>query len=103
MAIQVIEPTIPPASILSSAGNPQILRVLLPGAFSRGLQEVTPGFFSEAISTPAQGLAAPNYEQVPDDSIASCFDSNGVQYCRTPITYCEDGVEQVIYVLASVS
>jgi hypothetical protein len=101
MAIQVIEPTVPPPSILSSAGNPQITRIVLPGSFARGLQEVTPGFFSEAIATPAQGLAAPSIEEVPDDSVSSCFDSNGTAYCRTPITYCVDGEERQIYVLAS--
>ena len=103
MAIQVIEPTIPPPSILSSAGNPQIVRVLLPGSFARGLQEVTPGFFAQAIETPAQGLASPSTEQVPDDFVSSCFNSNGVFYCRTPMTYCVNGVEQQIYVLASIS
>lgn len=101
MALQVIEPSGPSPVILSSGGPGSVLRVVLPEAFSRGVPQPTPGFFSEAVQTPAQGLASPSVDQVPDDSISSCYDSNGVLYCRTALTYCEDGVEQTIYVLAS--
>lgn len=102
MAIQVIEPSPAASSLLSAGESPQILRVELPGAFDRGSAEATPGFFSLAVETPAQGLPAPNFVQVPEDPVA-CFVSNGVDYCRTAVTYCENGVEKTLFVLASTS
>jgi len=102
MAIQVIEPSPQVSPILSAGGNPQILRVELPGSFDRGSAETTPGFFAPAVETPAQALPPPRVEQVPEDPVA-CFVSNGINYCRTAVTYCEGGVEKTLFVLASTS
>jgi hypothetical protein len=87
--------------ILSSGGAGSVLRLELPGAFSRGTNPNKSAFFSEAFATPAGGLAPPNPNQPPADP--ECVVSNGISYCRTPVTYCTNGIESTIYVLASVT
>jgi hypothetical protein len=87
--------------ILSSGGAGAVLRLELPGAFSLGPNPNDSAFFSEAFATPAQGLALPNPDATPADP--ECVVSNGISYCRTPVTYCTNGIESTIYVLASVT
>ena len=102
MALEVIDQSIGfDPVILSSGGAGAVLRLELPGAFSRGTNPNESAFFSEAISTPAGSLAPPDPEGIPADP--ECVVSNGISYCRTPVTYCENGTETTIYVLASVT
>ena len=102
MALEVIDPSIGfNPVILSSGGAGAVLRIELPGAFSQGTNPNESAFFSESIATPAENLAPPNPNNTPADPV--CVISNGISYCRTPVTYCADGTETTIYVLASVT
>ena len=87
--------------ILSSGGAGAVLRVELPGAFAVGPNANDSAFFSESFSTPAQNLAPPDPDNPPADPV--CVVSGGISYCRTAITYCVNGMESTIYVLASVT
>ena len=102
MALEVTDPSIGfDPIILSSGGAGPVLRVELPGAFSRGTNPNESAFFSEAIATPAGNLAPPDPNNTPADP--ACVVSSGISYCRTPVTYCADGTETTIYVLDSVT